>query len=501
MSAQIKKHFHRRSRNLPLGVKIWLLFAFFILIVFILMWLFQIVFLQQFYEMFKTRDTQRIAGQLSSAYLENDNFEETAENLALQNEMCLEILNPNGYEDYQFCVMDERCLLHGHNSGLYFFLSDIINSDDGTISRKMVGQVMDMDTLLYGCTLYTADGDVAGYLFVSTQLEPVASTTSILRRQTGIIVVLLAIVGVIISLLMARYISRPLARITRGAKRLAHRDYSVTFTGGGYAEVNDLAETLTVATRELSKTDQMQHDLIANVSHDLRTPLTMIKAYAEMIRDLTGDNPEKRAQNLNTIIEETDRLSLLVSDMLDLSKLESGTQKLDYSTFEIWECLESIVARWAGLSEKMGYQIHLIYDGAPPRERYVHCDEGKINRVIGNLISNAINYTNKENKEVFVTMRNLSDAVRIEVRDTGDGIPSDQIGLIFQQYYRSENHQRSVVGTGLGLSIVSAILKLHGYNYGVQSKRGKGSIFWFEIPSGDIVPTPPAETLSQDPRA
>ncbi|MGN0584023.1 MAG: sensor histidine kinase, partial [Ruminococcus sp.] len=248
-------------------------------------------------------------------------------------------------------------------------------------------------------------------------------------------------------------------------------------------EVDDLADTLAYASRELSKTDEMQRDLIANVSHDMRTPLTMMKAYAEMIRDLSGNNPEKRNQHLNIIIEETDRLSLLVNDMLDLSKLESGTQKLDIDRIDISEKLREIARRYEGISEKMGYS--LIFTGDAPY--MISCDSGKIERVICNLLNNAINYTSKEDRRVYLRQINLPDRVRIEISDTGDGIEEDKIKLIFDKYYRSENHKREVVGTGLGLSIVKAILKMHGYNYGVNSKIGEGSTFWFEAPPADTI--------------
>ena len=303
------------------------------------------------------------------------------------------------------------------------------------------------------------------------------STISILKRQTMQITVLLAIFGAVMSLFVARIISTPIVKITHSAKRLAHGDYGTQFESGGYAEADDLAQTLTYAARELSKTDAMQRDLIANVSHDLRTPLTMLKAYAEMIRDLSGNDPVKREQHLNIIIEETDRLSLLVNDMLDLSKLESGTQKLERSVFDITQCVAEIVHRYEGISEQMGYHIHF----APDEPCLVRCDAGKIDRVIGNLINNAINYTSKEDKQVFVAQKNTPQGVRIEVRDTGDGIEEEKIKLIFDQYYRSENHKREVMGTGLGLSIVKAILKLHAYDYGVDSKPGEGSVFWFTI--------------------
>lgn len=478
------------DRNLRIGVKIWLFFMLFVCVVFLLMWLFQVIFLEWFYESMKIRDTAKVAQQLVSDFGSSE-FEDDAADVALQNEMCIEILDANSRELYYNCVYGKKCLLHGPGNGTFFYLIDLQNSETGTICRRVLNNNLQNEMLVYGCTMYEKNGRVAGYLLLNSPLVPVESTVSILKRQTMLITILLVFFGFLISFYTANHISTPIVRITKSAKRLAHGDYSVRFEGGGYAEVDELAETLTYAAKELSKTDEMQRDLIANVSHDLRTPLTMLKAYAEMIRDLSGNNPVKREQHLNIIIEETDRLSLLVNDMLDLSKLESGTQKLNYTTFDIAQCMEEIVHRYEGISERMGYHIQFT----PGGPCLVRCDESKINRVIGNLINNAINYTSKEDKQIFVTQKNLPGCVRIEVRDTGDGIEEEKIKLIFDKYYRSENHKREVVGTGLGLSIVKAILKMHGYNYGVNSKLGEGSTFWFEI--RDIVQEEKTDGMQQ----
>ncbi|MBQ7047150.1 MAG: HAMP domain-containing histidine kinase, partial [Oscillospiraceae bacterium] len=290
----------------------------------------------------------------------------------------------------------------------------------------------------------------------------------------------LLVIGFVLAFFMSRRISKPIAKITESAKQLAKGNYNTKFEGHGYFEIEQLAETLTYAGQEISRVDSMQRDLMANVSHDLRTPLTMLKAYAEMIRDLSGDNPKKRNEHLEIIIEETDRLALLVNDMLDLSKLEDGKQELNYSEFSISEVLEGIIARFKGISKQSDYNIHFT----PDSDIYVCCDVIKIQQVIYNLINNAINYTGAD-KNIFVRQINMPECVRIEVEDTGEGISQDKIRLIFDKYYRSENHKREIVGTGLGLSIVKAILKKHGYNFGVYSVPEQGSTFWFEI--SDIV--------------
>lgn len=464
------------SRNLSIRVKIWLFFMMLICVVFILMWTFQVLFLGQFYEVMKVSSVARATGRLAETY-QTEAFADNITDTAMRNDMCIEVLNADGTEMGYQCVFSGNCLLHNGSNDLYFFFMDLQQSENGEICRKLYNETMQINMLVYGCPVYGESGSLDGYILTNTRLVPVQATRQIFQQLTMGITILLVIAGVILSAYAAENLGAPINRLKISAQRLAQGDYTAQFSGGGCAEVDDLAETLSYASHELSRTDEMQRDLIANVSHDMRTPLTMMNAYAEMIRDLSGNNPVKREQHLNIIIEETDRLSLLVNDMLDLSKLESGTQKLEMESIDISEKLCEIARRYEGISEKMGY--HLEFTGDKPFR--VCCDSGKIERVICNLLNNAINYTSKEDRRVFLRQINRPECVRIEITDKGDGIEEDKIKLIFDKYYRSENHKREVVGTGLGLSIVKAILKMHGCNYGVNSKLGEGSTFWFEM--------------------
>lgn len=448
----------------------------FIIVVFVLLWLFQILFLEKFYEHMKIRGVADAAETIVSSYTTEDTagFNETINELAVKNDLCVEVLDLYGRTYYSKHVLGE-CLVHGRENGVYVYQQKIKDSEDKRFLQKVKNPRSGNYMLLYGCMM-GGDEHVTRYLLINSALEPVGATVSIIKRELMLISVLLIIISFIISLFVARRISRPIDRITQSAERLAKGDFNTYFDGRGYLEAKKLADTLTYAEKELSRVDTMQRDLIANVSHDLRTPLTMLKAYAEMIRDLSGDNPVKRNEHLSIIINETDRLSAMVNDILDLSKLESGKQKLNPSEFEIRAKLEAIIGRFKGISEQMGYSIHF----KPDEERLVYCDVVKIEQVIYNLINNAINYTGAD-KQVYVRQINQPEGVLIEVEDTGNGIEEDKIKLIFDKYYRSENHKREVVGTGLGLSIVKAVLKLHGYDYGVRSIIGKGSVFWFRI--------------------
>ncbi len=448
------------------------------IIVFVLLWFFQIMFLENFYENMKIKDVISEGQLLAEEYI-HDNYDDTdyeklLHKSSMENDMCIEIQDKYGRSIFSEKAFGD-CLIHAKDGTLPLLFSKLKKSENGEILYRGKNSRNSQESFIYGKIL--SDGDtVYGYLFLNTPIEPVSSTVSIIKRQLMIITFILILIAFVISIYVSETISSPIVKITKSAKKLANGQYDVKFEGNGYLESKELADTLTYAGQQISKVDTLQRDLIANVSHDLRTPLTMLKAYAEMIRDLSGDNPEKRKEHLEIIIDETDRLTMLVNDMLDLSKLESGKQTLHCTEFGISEKMHGIIDRFKGVSEKMGYHIHFT----PDEERIVCCDCVKIEQVIYNLINNAVNYTGAD-KQVYVTQVNLDDGVRIEVRDTGDGIEEDKIKLIFDKYYRSENHKREVVGTGLGLSIVKAILKMHNYDYGVNSTIGKGSVFWFVI--------------------
>jgi signal transduction histidine kinase len=253
--------------------------------------------------------------------------------------------------------------------------------------------------------------------------------------------------------------------------------YGIRFEGGHYTEITDLADTLTHASQELEKTDMYQKDLIANVSHDLRTPLTMIQSYAEMIRDLSGNIPEKREAHLNVIIEETHRLNTLVTDMLNLSRMQNRSIQLEREDFDIYETAKSLLASYDLLCEQEGYKIQ--FNAMAPL--WVNGDEARIKQVLSNLINNAVKFCG-EDKEIIINLKRIGRKVRCEVIDHGKGIAPDEINHVWERYYKSSTHHvRPTDGTGLGLSIVKEILTLHKANYGVSSKLGKGSIFWFEM--------------------
>lgn len=423
----------------------------------------------------KSRDIKNVAETIFAS-VDKENYEELLSEAAYDYNMCIEITDTLCNTKYSYDMMAESCEIHGETGyKIRKYASDIRNSENGIIYLEIINNRFKNRTLLYGMAVGEKSNPY-GYIFLNTSLDMLDSTTAVLNSQLVYISLFLIAVGGIISFFMARRIASPIVKITDMAENLAEGKYDVTFDGEGYDESETLAATLNYASNEISKVDHLRKDLIANISHDLRTPLTMVKAYAEMIRDLSGDNPVKRNEHLGVIIEESNRLASLVNDILDLSKIESGNQEITVSEFEITAKLNEVLERYTLLSEQQGYQFILETDG----EVVVRADVIKMEQVLYNLINNAVNYTG-EDKKVTIRQKNFEDRVRIEISDSGAGIPEELLPLIFDRYYRAEKNKREVIGTGLGLSIVKAILKQDNFPFGVQSDAGKGSTFWFEI--------------------
>ena len=318
-------------------------------------------------------------------------------------------------------------------------------------------------------------------LFVNAQLTPVDATVNTLRAELVWITVIMIVLSLGIALLISRKVSRSLIGLNASAKEMAGGNFDVHFDGTDYREVAELSDTLNMTARELGKSERLRRELIANVSHDLRTPLTMIIAYAEVMRDLPGENSP---ENVQVVIDEAERLTNLVNDMLDISKLQAGVLEKNATVYNLTESIQSVFARYNKLKEQDGYKIDFSYD----QMVMVEADEYKIFQVIYNLVNNAINYTG-DDKQIWVRQIVREDGyVRIEVTDSGEGIAPEALPYVWDRYYKvDKTHKRAVMGTGLGLSIVKNILELHDARYGVESEVGKGSTFWFELKVYQIV--------------
>ena len=334
-------------------------------------------------------------------------------------------------------------------------------------------------TMLNYVSCVTFDGGQC-YLLVRYPMNIMQDSVRSMQLYVIIIAVVAIVIAFIISYMLAQRIARPIRDISATATCMAKGDYSVQFASAEFEEIAQLSESLNFAKDEIKKSDDFQKELLANVSHDLRTPLTMIKAYASMVKEISGNDPAKREKHLQVIIDESDRLTGLVNDILNASKVSAGLSELNKKVFNLTEFIYGIMNKFDYLQETAGYKFYVDIDP----NLYTLGDEEKIYQVVYNLISNAVNYTG-EDKCVYVSLKDRPEENRIKfsVRDTGKGISDEEKEHIWDRYYRSKDaHARPVKGTGLGLNIVKIILQAHNFDFGVNSVKGEGSTFYVDFP-------------------
>lgn len=465
-----------------IGFKLWLSFILFAAVILTLLWLLQIVFLQSFYEAMKIRDVEQISNTLTEAY-SNPDFETTLDEITFRNSILVYVTDMNGaviYSSDEHGSGGPQEKINGGNvpggfarplpASFADFLNMLNNSKDGNLRYTISDPRSQGKVLIYGVILPDA------VLYISTPLEPVNATTDILRTQLVYVTIVALLLSLIVAVFIARKFSKPVTNITKKAGRLTGGDFKVTFDKGFCSELDELAITLDHTAKELSKVEKLRRELIANISHDLRTPLTMVKAYTEMIHDISGDDKEKREAHLAIISNETERLIALVNDILELSAIQSENVEPKFDNICLSDVANTIISRFTPLAEHEGYTIKSTVEP----DQYVLADERKLTQVLYNLIGNAINYIG-EDRAIEIHLSDLGARVRFEVTDHGEGMSEDELPLIWDRYYKSKDHKRGKVGTGLGLSIVKGILELHKARFGAESRIGRGSTFWFEL--------------------
>ena len=454
--------------------RVWLYFLGFTAILLVLMWFLQIFFLNQYYEDMKIRRTQDAANQLVQLYQADnvDGFTALANQITEDNDVFVRL---DAGEEMIYPSIET--LAYGNEiADARNGLSIAAGSGEDTYTFTEVNELKQKRTYVFATYL---DDQHFTALYVITPLYPIRSTVAILQNQFLYIIAIALGLAVLLAYFLTSRIGKPIQNITATARKMAEGEYGTVSEVGkhSFSEIKELSDTLNQTSYELSKAEALQKDLLANVSHDLRTPLTMIRSYAEMIRDISGDNPEKRNAHIQVIIDESNRLNTLVNDMMILSQMQAGTMELNITTFDILAATEAIANPYR-LLEANGYDIQINC-----RENYkVRGDEDKIKQVISNFLTNAIKYCGAD-KQILLNIRRWGKKVHFEVVDHGAGIKPEELAHIWERYYKSStNHVRATKGSGLGLSIVSEILTQHKARFGAESKVGKGTTFWFELP-------------------
>lgn len=458
-----------------LRFKLWIYFVSFAAAIMILLWLLQIVFLDRYYETMKTKEISRIGNELAAKYGSGD-FEDALIATSFTEGISINIFDQDGKLVYPLDIFDMVRQPRLNSEIFADFLARLYNSETDFVVYTRSDDRIRNPVLVYGAILENPDGPNY-FLFINSMLEPIDSTVNVLESQLRRITLISFILALGLSYVLARRLSEPISNITNSAKALSKGDYEVTFDKGDYTEIDNLADTLNAATKELSKADELRKDLMANVTHDLKTPLTVIKSYSEMIRDISGNDSNKRNSHLETIIQETNKLSTLVDDMLELSKVQSGLKDLSIEQVDLYSLAKSVLDRFDYFVENEGYSFVIEKYG----ETIVGGDSSKLSQAIYNLVGNAVNYSD-ENREIIIRVTEGTDEVSLSIEDHGTGISEDDLEHIWDRYYRGgKSHTRKKTGSGIGLSLVKSIVLAHEGKYGVASRLGEGTTFNISI--------------------
>ena len=340
------------------------------------------------------------------------------------------------------------------------------------------------EEIYYVATGIQKEGEVIAILRLSTSLLPAMGEA---RRSLGLLMLTALLVAIAVSLfgwILANNLSRPIKQLTRAAETLAGGRLDARVTPSGPPEIHRLAEAFnSMAFRLQDHVDELRA-FVANASHELRTPLTVVKLRAEALRNGAMEEPAVAEQFLSEIELEVDRLSYMVNDMLDLSRMEAGLASKQRSPLNLGtltsEVSEVFNIRAARAGVKLVQEIE-------PELPAVLGNEDQLRRLFYNLIENAIKYTPRDG-HVDLVVKSSRDrkSVTLQVRDSGPGIAPEHLQHIFERFYRAEATRpryTSSSGSGLGLAIAKTIVDNHGGKIGVSSQLGEGTTFWVRLPA------------------
>ena len=432
-----------------------------------MLWFFQIIFLKLHYEASVKHNLNATVREIQK-YNRND-LVSNIDSIAYKNDVCIEVISKNSIISYSG-IKSSGCNTSGEI--YYKFKNDFIDDNLNKSSFEFTNSKYNNKTIVKAVKI---DND---YVFVSANLEILENTFIILNNQLGIVTLVILGLSVCMGYFINRKSAKPIVDITEKAEELRRGNYDVNFKSEeGIYEIRELAETLDSMTNELSKTESVRREFLANVSHDIKTPLTMIKAYAEMVRDISYNDDDKRNANLNVIVMEVDRLNILVNDILVLSRLQAGAESLEIEKFDLNFLVRDCLTRY-DIYKEDGYEFVYSFNG---KSAMIEADKKRMQQVIYNLINNAVQYTG-DDKKIFIDVSESKKWIIFSVRDTGKGMKKEEIRHIWDKYYKiDKKYKRSTVGSGIGLSIVKTICENHKFLYGVDTEVNHGSKFWVKI--------------------
>lgn len=474
MNIQNKKHFFKSK----IAFRLWFVMMILVLLVVGTMWLVQIIYLEKNYIQ---NSINRVQTQIDPV-MEDLKIEDLAENesmIAYLSQVAdgkMLLIGPDGNLMAMYT--------YGHPIDMEADSSEIIvwetiqnseeyaNIESGTTFNKLIYSGNRAAAYEIGIPIHYYGKEA--YLILYHSFGELYTVLEMNQRQLIGITIILTLLAGILAVFLSRKFTDPIRVITETVNKMTKGELTVKTGITLEDELGQLSNSVEKLSVELQRVDVLRKEVIANVSHELRAPLSLIGGYAEMVRDIHWSEKEQREQDLNLIIKEVHRMSEMVNDILDYSQLQSGYLKLDKESCNLYEIIESEVAQLHLAAKENHVNLRITSES---ENIEVKVDALKITQVLRNLIYNAINHT-KDGETIEIQIAEGKKQYKVSVINPGEPIPEEDREVIWERYQRSQHQGGRRQGTGIGLSIVSTILTAHEISYGVDCKEGK-TIFWF----------------------
>ncbi len=315
----------------------------------------------------------------------------------------------------------------------------------------------------------------AAKVIIYHKLDQLHTVLKMNRIQLIWLSIILTLVASVIAALLTQHFLKPIRKIKTAVDRLAEGDLRATPDLDRGDELGDLSSAVDALSGALQRVDLLRKEVISNVSHELKSPLSLIRGYAEMVRDISWADAEKRSEDLNLIIEASSRMSAMVTDIMDYSQIQAGYLNLKIGDYDLLEIIKSEVAFSRQDAKAYDIEIDLQIEG---EVFLVQVDALKMCQIVRNLLSNAINHT-EDGACIVVVLKDKDSEIEVQVINPGEPIPEEEQKHIWERYQRVQHQGGRNQGTGIGLSIVSSYLQAHEIEYGVKCQNGL-TTFWFK---------------------
>ncbi|SHJ86291.1 sensor histidine kinase [Paramaledivibacter caminithermalis] len=472
--------------------KSWLGITSLVLIMLLLIWLFQIVLLNQFYINERKNILLDEGNKLAALFLESNNYKVVPQSVIDEIESWshsynarVAIIDSNGnmlfYNVPKEFLKDKKSLIERFRKNMFDFYNNweikTKFSQDKTFVLKKDYKQSNRPYIMVGVPI-NKNGKIIANILITSPLAPIQEATSILKKQLSIISIVSLFIGTVLALLFAKHFTRPILKITETSRRIAKGDFTANVNLNSKDEIGVLGNTINDMAHQLAQIENFRREFIANTSHELKTPISLIRAYSELIKDNIAENNRSNAEYLQIIIDEANRLNSMVEDILYLSKMESGYSKINYESYPIIEIINNTIEKLSFFAFQKCIDINLQIDD---KKTLIYADKQKIYQVFYNIINNAINHS-YENSQINIRVNSINNICKVEIIDSGKGIPEEDLPYIWDRFYKvDKSRKRDSSGTGLGMAIVKNILDAHNFKYGIESEVNKGTKVWFEI--------------------